>query len=109
MGKTSQVKGRRGERELAEVLKTAGIPAEVGYPVSFGTIPDVVGVPGVHVEVKRVERLNIDAAIDQAVRDAEKFRDGVPAVFHRKNRRGWLVTMNLQDWLQMYKRGKAND
>ena len=38
----------------------------------------------------------------QAVRDAERFQDGVPAVFHRRNRSGWLVTMRLPDWMELY-------
>ncbi len=31
---------------------------------------DVVGLPGIHIECKRVERLNLHDAMDQAVRDA---------------------------------------
>ncbi len=59
------------------------------------------GLPGIHAEVKRVERLNISQAMAQAVRDAEKFQDGAPAVFHRRNREPWLVTMQLMDWLAL--------
>lgn len=100
--KAQQRKGRAGELELVEVLNRYGIPARAGDPVSFGTVPDVVGVPGVHVECKRVERLNVGAAMDQAERDAQRFQDGVPAVFHRRNRRPWLVTMRLDDWITLY-------
>lgn len=59
------------------------------------------GLPGVHVECKRVERLNVSQAMAQAVRDAERFQDGAPAVFHRRNREPWLVTMQLEDWLAL--------
>ena len=104
MGKSSQRKGRAGELELVGVLHDHGIPARPGDAVSYGNTPDVVGVPGIHVECKRVERLNLDAAIDQAIRDGERFCDGLPAVFHRKNRRSWLVTMRLDDWAALYKR-----
>ena len=103
MGKTSQRKGRAGELELVQILQTHGIPAQPGDPVSYGSTPDVVGVPGIHVECKRNERLNIELAMDQAVRDSEKFNDGLPAVFHRKNRRPWLVTMKLDDFMEVYK------
>ena len=41
-----------------------------------------MGLLGVHIEVKRVERLNILEAMTQAIRDADRFQDGVPAVFH---------------------------
>lgn len=59
------------------------------------------GLPGIHAEVKRVERLNVSQAMAQAVRDAERFQDGAPAVFHRRNREPWLVTMQLRDWLAL--------
>lgn len=105
MSASQQRKGRGGELELVKTLQARGIPARPGDPVSYGMTPDVVGVPGIHVECKRVERLNLDAAIDQAIRDGERFCDGLPAVFHRKNRRPWLVTMRLDDWLKVYRGG----
>lgn len=104
MSAKQQRKGRSGELELVRVLQEHGVPAMPGIPVSFGSTPDVIGVPGVHVECKRVERLNIDLAMDQAVRDAARFKDGVPCVFHRKNRRPWMVTMMLDDWVRLYNR-----
>jgi len=61
-----------------------------------------VGLPGIHVEVKRVERLNVGEAMAQAIRDAERFQDGAPVLFHRRNRRPWLVTMRLEDWMGLY-------
>ena len=42
--------------------------------------------------------------VAQAERDSERFHDGLPAVFHRRNRQGWLVTMRLPDWLEMYQK-----
>ena len=105
MGAKSQRKGRGGELELVRVLNDYGIPAQPGDPVSYGTVPDVVGVPGVHVECKRVEKLNVHQAMGQAVKDALKFKDGLPAVFHRRNRTEWLVTMTLRDWIRLYKKG----
>ena len=79
---------------------------EPGCAQSYGTEPDLSGLPGVHIECKRVERLNISQAMDQAVRDAERFKDGSPAVFHRRNREGWLVTMQLSDWLDIFKKSQ---
>jgi len=103
MGKSQQRKGRNGEIELVRIFVDNGIPAEVGLAVSFGTTPDVVGVDGVHVEVKRVERLNVPEAMNQSIRDSQKFMDGLPTLFHRRNRSPWLVTMTLDDWLKLYK------
>ena len=102
----SQRKGRAGEIELASVLTENGIPAKPGNALNFGTMPDVVGLDGIHAEVKRVEKLNVQEAMNQAVRDAEKFHDGLPALFHRRNRSPWLVTMRLEDWLKVYRNEK---
>lgn len=103
-GKSSQRKGAQGERELAKLLEEEGYPMERGG-ACFGTVPDLVGLPGIHVEVKRVEKLNVSEAMRQAERDADRFLDGAPTVFHRRNREPWLVTMRFSDWLAMYKAG----
>ena len=99
----SSRKGADGERELAAILEAEGFQMERGGTESFGTAPDLSGLPGIHIEVKRVEKLNIFVAMAQAIRDAARFRDGYPAVFHRRNRKPWLVTMLLSDWLRMYR------
>lgn len=101
MGKSSQRKGRSGELELARLLEEYG--AKPGKPVNHGTTPDIIGLSGIHVEVKRVEKLNVPEAMQQSIRDSEKFGDGVPVLMHRKNRSPWLVTMRLSDWIEMYK------
>ena len=45
----------------------------------------------------------------QAVRDAGKFHDGAPALFHRRSREPWLLTMQLKDWMGLYDRQKATE
>lgn len=102
MGKSSQRKGAAGERELAALLSAAGYECQRGGSLSFGEIPDVLGLPGIHIEVKRVEKLNVGEAMEQAIRDSDRMLDGMPALFHRRNRKPWLVTMRLQDWLTIY-------
>ena len=71
--------------------------------MSYGTLPDLSGLPGIHVEVKRVEKLDLYKALKQAIRDSIRFRDGLPTIFHRRNNEEWLVTMRLQDWLKIYR------
>ena len=105
MGKQSQRKGAAGELELVEILNGYGYETERGGSLTYGTVPDVTGLPGIHIECKRSERLNILEAINQAARDSLRFRDGLPAVFHRRNRQPWLVTMRLVDWMTLYRRG----
>ena len=106
-GRSSQRKGADGERELAALRREYGYQVERGGSLSFGDVPDLTGLRGVHIEVKRVERLNVPEAMKQAVSDAEKFHDGVPALFHRRSREPWLVTMRLHDWVALYDRQKA--
>ena len=102
MGAASQRKGAAGERELAARLREYGYEIERGGSLSFGEVPDLVGLPGVHIECKRVERLNVPEAMQQAVKDSARFQDGMPALFHRRNRQPWLVTLRLEDFMQLY-------
>lgn len=94
----SRKKGKGGELELARILREHGYTARRGQQYSGANgDPDVVGIPGIHIECKRVEALNIHGAMGQAIRDARP--DEVPVVIHRKNRTEWLVTERLEDWL----------
>ena len=103
MGRTSQRKGADGEKELVQILNCNGYPVTWGGSQTYGEVPDVSGLAGVHIEVKRVERLNVPEAMEQSVKDSLRFRDGLPALFHRRNHQPWLVTMRLTDWLRLYK------
>ena len=106
-GSSSARKGANGERELATVLREYGYNIERGGSMSFGEVPDLTGLPGVHTECKRVERLNVPEAMKQAQRDSDRFKDGAPTVFHRRSRESWLVTMRLADWMDLYQRQKT--
>ena len=103
-GRKSACKGANGERELAAILEAEGYTIERGGSQSYGTVPDLMGLSGIHIEVKRKERLNLSDAMKQAEDDSERFRDGAPTVFHRRNREPWRVTMNLADWITLYRR-----
>ena len=102
----SRQKGARGELELAEKLREYGYETRRGQQYSGANgDADVVGIPGIHIECKRVERLNIDEALSQAERDA---RDGeMPVVMHRKNRAEWKVTMLLDDFMRIWERSRG--
>jgi Holliday junction resolvase len=97
----SKQKGKRGELELAKKLREFGYEARRGQQYSGIEGEDVVGLKGIHIECKRVERLNIYDAIAQAKRDRKAGQK--PAVFHRKNNCQWLVTMELEDWIEIYR------
>lgn len=101
----SKSKGARGERELSSKLREYGYNTRRGqqYCGANGDA-DVVGLPNIHIECKRVEKLNIYNAISQAKADAKE--NELPTVFHRKDRSEWLVTMTLEDWMKIYKESK---
>lgn len=100
----SRNKGAQGEREWAQYLSNKGYKAERGQQHSGSPdSPDVIckGLP-IHWEVKRVEKLNLEAAVAQAVRDTGK---NVPAVAHRKNRKRWMITLHADDFFKLLKKG----
>ncbi|WP_406613415.1 hypothetical protein [Candidatus Caldatribacterium sp.] len=95
-------KGKRGELEFATLCRAFGFPARRGQQYRGGPdSPDVLGLPFLHVEVKRRERLNLDEAMEQSVREAAKGE--IPVVAHRKNRRGWLITLRVADFFLLYR------
>ena len=101
MGKTSRNKGKEGEREVARILREKGYDASRGVQYHGGPdSPDVVGLPGVHLEVKRTESLRLYDAMQQARDDAGKGE--VPVVLHRKNRHSWVAIMDMDNFLEMY-------
>jgi len=110
-GKTSQRKGANGERELATRLREEGFQVRRGQV--FNHESDLIGLEGILPEVKRVEKLNVWEAINQAIREAIKRKDGIPILFHRRNKTGmkdkyedWLVTMRFEDWVEFYRKWK---
>jgi len=96
----SRDKGKRGELELAHELEKHGYNTRRGqqYCGANGDA-DVVGLPGFHIEVKRVEKLNLENAMEQSISDAKE--DEMPVVMHRKNRKPWLVTLELKDFMEL--------
>lgn len=103
----SKQKGGRGEREFATLCRTEGYDnAQRGQQFQGGVdSPDVKGLPGIHVEVKRVERLNIHEAMRQSMRDCEG--KAIPIVAHRRNHDKWFITMLASDWFTLYREWEA--
>tara|TARA_R100001163_G_scaffold62911_1_gene54178 strand:- start:5570 stop:5899 length:330 start_codon:yes stop_codon:yes gene_type:complete len=98
VSKASRDKGKRGEREAAEALRQLGWQARRGVQHAGGPdSPDVVSDFPMHIEVKRVERLQLWQAYMQATEDAAA-AGRPPCVLHRASRQPWLITMSLQDF-----------
>ena len=102
MSKFSRDKGKRGEREIALVLREHGFEARRGqqYCGANGDA-DVIGVPGLHIEVKRTEKFRMYEALDQAINDARE--DELPVVFTRKNNCDWVACLRLDDFMELFK------
>lgn len=102
----SRDKGKRGEREWARFCRDQGYDGcRRGQQYSGIEGEDVVGLPGIHNEVKRTERLDLYGAIGQACRDAP---DGkLPIVAHRRNHCEWVVIMRAEDWFELYREWEA--
>lgn len=105
MGKiNSKTKGKVGELEFVKKCKEQGylnVRRTAQYNgKELDSKADVVNLPYIHAEVKRVERLNIYDAVEQAQRDC-KLQE-LPTVFHRKNNKEWLATMPLSEWFKIY-------
>lgn len=94
-------KGASFERQMANYFREKGYDTHRGIQYRSGQEEaDVVGLRGVHLELKRVENLNLQKAMEQSIRDA---KDGEkPVVISKKNRQPILVTMLLDDWMEFY-------
>lgn len=106
MAINSKRKGADGEREWASYCRSQGYDCRrtAQYCGNTGDASDVVGLPGIHQEVKRVERLDLEGAMAQAKRDAGA---NIPIVAHRRSRCEWLVTMRAEDWFSLYREWEA--
>lgn len=108
MGKASRDKGKRGELEACEALADVwpGLQRTYHQSRAGSDAPDIDG-PGcpVWIEVKRQERINIHAAMEQAVEAVAPMDLGYgegwiprpPVIAHKRNRGEWLVTVRARD------------
>ena len=107
----SKAKGARFERELARKFREHGYDDSrrtAQYCGNTGDASDVVGLPGIHIEAKHQKTMRLYEWISQAKRDAENGGKGnLPAVFHKKNNAEILVTMRLEDWMNLYREWEA--
>ena len=109
MGKAEREKGKRGERMLVRFLRDLGYECRrtAQYCGKTGDASDVVGLPGLHIECKFVEKLNVRQALVQAIHDAP---DGViPVLFHKKSNEPWLVTMRAEEFMEIYREWEAKE
>jgi len=102
----SKRKGNNGEREFARLCCSEGYTVRRGQQYDGIEGEDVIGLPFTHVEVKRVERLNIGEAMRQSIRDS-RFSGKMPIVAHRKNNENWLITLTAEDFFKLFREWEA--
>lgn len=111
MAVNSKQKGARFERLLASKFREYGYDQArrtAQYCGNTGDASDVVGLPGLHIEAKHQEQMRLYEWMSQAKRDAEAGGEGrLPAVFHKKNNHDILVTMRLEDFMNLYREWEA--
>lgn len=103
MALNSRKKGKSGELEACHALESTfgwrarrTAPMQAGH--NGGGYADIVceQTPSLFLEVKRVEKLNVQRALAKAVKEAGR---KCPVLLHRTNRSplGWLITLRLED------------
>lgn len=107
MGRMSRAKGGRGEREVVQLARAAGFhdaarTHDGRTQVGRG---DIAGIPGVHVEVKRREKLAVRAWLDEAA--AEAHEHDLPVVAFRQNGGDWYAALPLDELLALLKHREA--
>lgn len=106
MGRGSREKGRRGEREIIDLLQPAvdDVCDAVGQPrfqlrrnqdQRFAAKQyDVIGLPWLAIEVKRQENLSGIGSWWRQLKAATRDKQ-VPVLFYRQSHRPWRVRMNV--------------
>lgn len=102
-------KGNAGEREWAKIVnKTFGVqfartPLSGGLDLKGDLLKKYGSQASIadefHWEVKRVEKLNIHKALQQAIRDSRP--PLIPCVPHRRNDEEWFITLQAKDFLNI--------
>lgn len=111
IGRYSRNKGKRGERAFCLLCKEHGydnVHRTAQVMGKTGEAGDVEGLPGIHVEVKNQERMQLYDWLAQSVRDAEaNGKERIPIVAHKKNNADWIISMKASDWFKIYREYEA--
>ena len=99
MGKMSRDKGKRGEREVAALIRSHGFNAKRGQQHRGGVdSPDIIhNIPNVNLEVKFREDVSLFATLKRI--GYETPLNKWPVVFYRQLRKPWIIFMDADDFL----------
>lgn len=104
-GRGARLKGANFERELANYFsKELNIDAKRGLGQTRGGGEEIADVEMnlIHIEAKRHKRCHIKAAVEQAVNDCQN-KEKLPVAITKDDRKPILVTMRLDDWMEIFK------
>ena len=96
MAVRTQKKHTRGHKEFSRLCREQGFEA---VRCIRGHL-DCCGLPGIHVSIRRTERLRMDDAMAQAAAEAG---DRFPVLAHRSNHQPWRITMDLDTFFHLYR------
>lgn len=103
MGKASRDKGKRGEREVVNLLKKAGHQAQRTAPLQAHSGnesgADVLLDDKYRIEVKR--RKN-------GFKQVYDYVENVDFAFMRADRRKYIVAMSIETFLELYSKAKES-
>lgn len=109
-GRTSRKKGRAFEQAMARRLAELfdGAKRGIGQARAASEVPDVV-LPdsGLWVECKHRNRCNVQAALAQALEASDGGKRGAPVAITRDTGGPILVTMRLDDALDLLRRQRG--
>ena len=113
IGKASKAKGARFELEIAHYFRDNGYPEACRTAQHAGKDngkADVEGVPGLWIECKHQEKMQLYPWMNQAVRDCTAKNTGdIPVVVHKQNRKETHVTLSLNDFFKLFSSYRKGD
>lgn len=101
IGKSNRDRGAAAERQVRDIFRAHGFDA-VRRGMVFAHEPDIVGVQGLHIEVKYQKRPAVYDWIYQAEADSKIRDDGEPVVWFRRPGDQWHVIITGRLFLEMY-------
>lgn len=99
-------KGHAFERAVVLMFKALGwvdaMTTRLGSKMLDNMKVDIMNIDPFTVQCKAVEALNVHKAFKEMPKIEGKYR----VLFHKKNRTGTLVTMDVHDWLELMQKLK---
>lgn len=110
MAKFSRDKGKRYEQQLARAYRAEGYDVSRNSnqahqdATGIDVKGDILGLAGLHIQAKCVEKLNIWDAREQARAEAP---DGwIPSVHFRRNHTDTWVAIPLEHWFRLLRQAR---